>query len=118
MALDIFYLCDRDKNKECSKGILCGSECIYCSEREYSASKNIYIGLNFDEYNRYDDFLQITPKEAIRLMNEIAVVAYNHDPDFKEYVDKYMKQHNISMEEAFDHKIVQLYLEYSEHRND
>ena len=51
-------------------------------------------------------------------MDEIAIVAYNHDPDFKEYVDKYMKQHNISMEEAFEHKIVQLYLVYSEHRND
>ena len=47
-------------------------------------------------------------------MNEIAIVAYNHDPDFKEYVDKYMKAHNLSMEEVFEHKLVQLYLDYTD----
>lgn len=50
-------------------------------------------------------------------MDEVAVVAYNHNPDFKEYVDKYMKANDVSFEEAMDHKIVHLYLEWVESAN-
>lgn len=114
MAFDIFYLCDKDKNKECSKGILCGSDCVLCSKREYAASKDIYIGLQFDEYNECNTFVQITPKEIIELMHEAAEVAYNLDPDFKEYVDKYKVANNLTLEETMEHKIVHLYLDYLE----
>ena len=114
MALDIFYLCDRDKNKECSKGILCGSDCVFCSNREYAASKDIYVGTKFDEYNICTGFLKITPKEVIELMHEAAEVAYNLDKDFKEYVDKYIVKNGITLEEALEHKIVRLYLDYLE----
>ena len=50
-------------------------------------------------------------------MDEVAIVAYNHNPDFKEYVDKYIEANDLTFEEAMGHKIVKLYLEYSEHRN-
>lgn len=114
MALDTFYLCDKDKNVECSKGILCGNECIHCSKPEYAASKDIYIGVKFDEYNICTDFIKIRPKELIELMHEAAEVAYNLDSDFKEYVDKYITKEAITLEEALEHKIVQLYLDYLE----
>lgn len=114
MPLDTFYLCDRDKNIECDKGILCGSDCILCSKPEYAASKDIYIGLKFDEYNRCKDFLKIRPKEVLELMHEAAEVAYNLDPDFKEYVDKYKVANNLTLEETMEHKIVHLYLDYLE----
>ena len=61
---------------------------------------------------------KIARKRERKHMDEIAVVAYNHDKDFKDYVDKYMKANDLSMEEAFDHKIVKLYLNYTEHKND
>lgn len=47
-------------------------------------------------------------------MHEAAEVAYNLDPDFKEYVDKYKIANNLTLEETMEHKIVQLYLDYLE----
>ena len=51
-------------------------------------------------------------------MDETAVVAYNHDPDFKTYVDKYIESNNLTFEEAMDHKIVKLYLDYIKDRDE
>ena len=48
---------------------------------------------------------------------EMAIVSYNLDPDFKSYVDKYAQKHNLTNDEAFDHEIVKLYLKYLEERN-
>ena len=45
-------------------------------------------------------------------LEEVAEVTYNLDPDFKAYVDKYIAKHNITLEEAFKHKIVKLYRDY------
>ena len=57
-------------------------------------------------------------RKDLKKMEETAVVAYNHDPDFKEYVDKYIKNHNITFEQAMEHKLVKLYLNYIKHRDD
>lgn len=51
-------------------------------------------------------------------MYEQAVVAYNHDSDFKEYVDKYIKANDLTFEQAMDHKIVKLYLDYINHKDE
>ena len=51
-------------------------------------------------------------------MDEIAIVAYNHNPDFKLYVDKYIKANELTFEEAMEHKLVNLYLEYVETANE
>lgn len=51
-------------------------------------------------------------------MYEQAVVAYNHDKDFKEYVDKYIKANDLTFEQAMDHKIVKLYLDYINHKDE
>lgn len=32
---------------------------------------------------------------------------YENNPDFKEYVDRYARDHKISVEEALKHKLVQ-----------
>jgi len=45
-------------------------------------------------------------------LEEVAEVTYNMDPDFKAYVDKYIAKHNLTLEEAFKHKLVKLYREY------
>lgn len=45
-------------------------------------------------------------------LEEVAEVTYNMDSDFKAYVDKYIKKHNLTLEEAFKHKLVKLYREY------
>ena len=50
-------------------------------------------------------------------MAEAAEVAYNLDSDFNEYVNKYIKKHNITYEEAIKHKIVKLYSEYLKTRD-
>lgn len=47
-------------------------------------------------------------------MREAAEVAYNLDPDFKKYVDKYKDANNLTLEETMKHKIVHLYLVYLE----
>lgn len=40
---------------------------------------------------------------------------YRYNPDFREYVDKYCKQYNLTVEEALRHEIVkQVYLYYAE----
>ena len=45
-------------------------------------------------------------------LEEVAEVTYNMDHDFKAYVDKYITKHNLTLEEAFKHKLVKLYREY------
>ena len=37
---------------------------------------------------------------------------YKRDPDFKLYVDKWCKDHDLSIFEAFTRKILQEYAEY------
>lgn len=102
---DIFYLCDPDKNTECTKEA-CGNDmCYFTKRRECSKDGKYYM------YSKeLMDFKEVD-------MNEIAVVAYNHDKDFKEYVDKYAKANELTLEEAMDHKIVDLYLQYVEENN-
>jgi hypothetical protein len=44
---------------------------------------------------------------------------YNNNPDFKVYVDKYRRKHDVSVEEALTHEIVrQKYLHCREEAND
>lgn len=44
---------------------------------------------------------------------------YYNNPDFKTYVDKYARDHNISTEEALSHELVKLvYLHYKEGGNE
>lgn len=61
---------------------------------------------------------RIERKKDKERMYEQAVVAYNHDPDFKEYVDKYIKAKNLTFEQAMDHKIVKLYLDYTKNKDE
>ena len=40
---------------------------------------------------------------------------YNHNEDFKRYVDRYCNQYGLSVDEALEHEIVrQVYLYYTE----
>lgn len=41
---------------------------------------------------------------------------YNLNEDFREYVDKYCKKHNVTPEQAVEHKLVQYVLEEYNHR--
>lgn len=42
---------------------------------------------------------------------------YNINPDFKRYVDAYCKDHNLTPEQAIEHKIVQeVMLDYQHKR--
>ena len=50
--------------------------------------------------------------------NELAMVSYNLDPDFKDYVDKYAKKHDLTADQAFEHAIVKLYYEYVKKHDD
>lgn len=44
-------------------------------------------------------------------MNEL----YNHNADFREYVDRYCKSHNLHVEEALQHAIIkEVAKEYAE----
>lgn len=61
-----------------------------------------------------DPLVDTTSKETIELMDKVVETFYNLDPDFKEYVDKYVIKEAITIEEALGHKIVQLYLDYLE----
>jgi len=61
-----------------------------------------------------DPLVDTTSKETIELMDKVVETFYNLDPDFKEYVDKYVIKEAITIEEAIEHKIVQLYLDYLE----
>ena len=40
------------------------------------------------------------------------IIAYGENTDFKEYVDRYVRQHKVSVEEALHHKLVHEYFEY------
>ena len=45
-----------------------------------------------------------------RMMNE-----YRFNTKFREYVDKYCKKHEITIDEAMEHKLIrQVYLDYTE----
>lgn len=41
---------------------------------------------------------------------------YNINPDFKDYVDKFARDHNITLEQAVQHKIVQNVMEEYRHK--
>ena len=41
---------------------------------------------------------------------------YNLNEDFRQYVDKYCKKHNVTPEQAVEHKLVQYVLEEYKHR--
>ena len=43
------------------------------------------------------------------LMDERLYTLYNTDSEFKDYVDRYCKKHDINMFEAFDHKMVRIF---------
>ena len=43
---------------------------------------------------------------------------YNINPEFREYVDKYCKKHNVTPEQAVEHKLVQYVLEEYKHKRD
>ena len=57
-------------------------------------------------------------RRASNKMKEPAETAYNLDPDFKDYVDKYINKHHLTLEKAFKHKIVELYLDYLKTKNE
>ena len=43
------------------------------------------------------------------------MIFYNNNKDFKTYVDKYCKKHEITIDEAMEHKLIrQVYLDYTE----
>ena len=52
--------------------------------------------------------------EHIELGNNMKkyIIAYGENKDFKEYVDKYVCQHRISVEEALKHYLVHEYYDY------
>lgn len=102
MQLEFLYLCNPEKNTKCTKESCQMGMCRMTFNPEYSKDGKKYI---FDD--AINDFREAN-------MDEIAIVAYNHNPDFKLYVDKYIKSNGLTFEEAIDHKIVNLYLEYTQ----
>ena len=60
-------------------------------------------------YREYNSRYKQVRKEAT--MGE-----YNINPDFKEYVDKFARDHNITPEQAVQHKIVQNVMEEYRHK--
>ena len=60
--------------------------------------------------------LAVSENGCTPVLVEPDINTYNINPDFKEYVDKFARDHNITPEQAVEHKLVQYVMEEYRHK--